>query len=203
MKIFGIGFHRTGTTTLNECLKSLGFSHKGYDLDLLRHVDRGNLTPVRRVADQHECFDDWPWPLIFRRLDAWHPEAKFILTIREDPETWLSSVKRHAKVTGPTESRQIIYGQPRVEGHEDIYLDRYTKHNQAVRQYFADCPDDLLEICWETGSGWQELCDFLNMEVPDRPLPHANESSPLERLTMVHKRWQRLIREKLGMQHLG
>lgn len=199
MKVFGIGFHRTGTTTLNECLKSLGFSHKGYDLDLLRKVDRGELEEVRRVADRYECFDDWPWPLIFRSLDEWYPDAKFILTTRKSPEVWLDSVKRHAKTTGPTESRQIIYGHPRVEGHEDVYLERYRRHNQEVREYFSDRPDDLLEICWETGSDWEDLCTFLDMEVPDRPLPHANKSTLLQHLTMAHKRWQRLIREKLGL----
>jgi len=199
MKVFGIGFHRTGTTTLNRCLKKLGFSHKGYDLDLLRKVNQGDLEPVHRVADQYECFDDWPWPLIFRQLDEWYPDAKFILTVREDPDTWLASVRRHAKVTGPTESRKIIYGQPRVKGHEEIYLKRYNQHNETVRRYFSDRTDDLLEVCWEQGSGWEELCEFLGRDLPNVPLPHANESSPLERLTMAHKRWKRLLREMLGM----
>ena len=153
MKVFGIGYHRTGTTTLNECLKRLGFAHKGYDLELLRAWQRGDLGPIRAAADRHSCFDDWPWPLVFRELDEWYPDAKFVLTVRESPEKWLASVKRHARTTGPTESRTIIYGDPRPDGSEELYLEQYRTHNRAVREHFGDRPEKLLEVCWETGSG--------------------------------------------------
>lgn len=199
MKVFGIGFQRTGTTTLKECLQHLGFSHKGYDPDLLEKVHQGELEDVRRVADQYESFEDWPWPLLFRDLDAWYSEATFILTYRKDPETWLKSVKRHARLTGPTRGRQIVYGHARVEGYEETYLERYTQHNQAVREYFADRPDDLLEVCWETGSGWEDLCNFLDREVPDRPLPHTSRNTFTKWLNQTPKRWKRLFREAVGM----
>lgn len=199
MKVFGIGFPRTGTTTLNRCFKQFGFSHKGYDLDLLRRVHEDDLAPVRAVTEQHDSFDDWPWPLLYRRLDEWYPDAKFILTIRERPDVWLQSMQRHAKLTGPTEARQIVFGNPRVEGQEEMYVDRYTRHNEEVRSYFHDRPDDLLEVCWEAGTGWDELCTFLNVDVPDRPLPHTSRNTVGKWLRYAPDRWERHLRELLGL----
>ena len=37
-------------------------------------------------------------------------------------------------------------------------------------------PDDLLEVCWENGDGWNELATFLGCELPTSPFPHANDS---------------------------
>jgi len=199
MKVVGIGFHRTGTTTLKECLQHLGFAHHGYDLTLLREMEVGNLDPIRTAADQADSFEDWPWPLVFRKLDDWYQDAQFILTVRKDPHTWLKSVKNHAKLTGPTEARRIVYGHPRVTGRESEYLNRYTEHNTTVRKYFADRPGDLLEICWETGSGWDELCSFLGCEVPECPLPHTSRNTFAKWCSYAPKRWTRLAREALDL----
>ena len=34
-------------------------------------------------------------------------------------------------------------------------------------------PERLL--VWEVGEGWGPLCEFLGVDVPDEPLPHAND----------------------------
>ena len=30
-------------------------------------------------------------------------------------------------------------------------------------------------LVWEVGEGWEPLCEFLGVDVPDGPLPHAND----------------------------
>ena len=38
----------------------------------------------------------------------------------------------------------------------------------------ADVPADRL-LVWHVGEGWAPLCEFLEVDVPDEPLPHAND----------------------------
>jgi hypothetical protein len=45
-----------------------------------------------------------------------------------------------------------------------------------VREYFRGRDSDFMEVCWEMGTGWEELCAFLKCDVPGGPVPHANKS---------------------------
>src|SRR5690606_2198995 len=148
---------------------------------------RGELEPVLAFADRYDSFEDWPWPLLYRELDQRYPGSKFILTTRRDAETWLRSLKNHATLTGPTDFRRVAYGHDMPHGHEAEHIERYERHNREVREYFRDRPEDFLEVCWETGSGWKELGAFLGREVPDLPLPHTNRSADKRSRLLWHR----------------
>jgi len=175
MKVFGIGLNKTGTTTLASCLRALGFRHTSCDLDLSRCAHRGDMEPIFERADQYESFEDWPWPLVYKEMDRRYVEAKFILTRRPNPEVWFSSLKRHALRTGPSEYRKIAYGYEMPHGEKDEHVRIYRSHNEGVRHHFQDRTDQLLEVCWEEGDGWEELGGFLDCPVPDADLPHEKE----------------------------
>lgn len=177
IKIFGIGLEKTGTTTLQHCLKYLGYSNEGCGLKLLRQIKEGDFTETFSIVDRYDSFADWPWPLIYQELDKRYPHAKFILTTRKDSSTWLNSLKKFVKQRkGSPESRKLIYGYEMPFGHEQEYIAFYKGHNQQVREYFIARSDDFLEVCWETGSDWRQLCDFLGKEIPDIAFPHANKT---------------------------
>jgi len=108
VKIFGIGLNKTGTTTLGYCFRELGFNHKSYDLKLLKHYHNNNMDPIFKTVNQFDVFEDWPWPLLYKMLDKKYNNARFILTVRKDPETWYGSLRKHADRTGPTHARQIV-----------------------------------------------------------------------------------------------
>lgn len=175
-KVFGIGLNKTGTTTLGLCLQHFGYRHTSSDLELTRLVGRGEVEPVLRYAEGFDSFEDWPWPLIYRQLDERFPGSRFILTVRRNSDVWFRSLKKHALLTGPTEFRKVAYGHAAPDGHEADHIERYESHNDEVRRYFRDRPEDFLEVCWETGSEWEELSRFLGHPVPELPLPHANRS---------------------------
>mgnify|MGYP006424330067 CR=1 FL=1 len=176
MKVFGIGLNKTGTTTLDACLGTLGYDVKGCDLELTRCAVQGSLAPIFRVADRYDGFQDWPWPLVYQELDARYPSSKFILTTRSDSETWFQSLKEHADRKGPTEYRKLVYRHEMPHQKKKHHIEIYERHNQNVRDHFHGREDDLLEVCWEEESGWKELCEFLGHEIPDRSFPHAKES---------------------------
>ena len=178
MKVIGIGLNKTGTTTLGVCLQRLGYRHTSFDLDLLRAVASGDPDPALARLEAHDSAEDWPWPLLFREIDAAFPGSRFVLTLRREGATWHDSLCRHAERTGPAEARRLVYGHEMPHEHEAEDIAYYHAHTQAVRHHFADRPGQLLELCWERGDGWDELCTFLGHPVPDEPLPHVNARPP-------------------------
>ena len=47
-----------------------------------------------------------------------------------------------------------------------------------MRSYFANRPEDLLVLDVTAGDGWEPLCQFLGMPVPERPFPWENRYQP-------------------------
>jgi hypothetical protein len=175
--VFGIGFARTGTTTLAECLRTLGYGHLKYREDLLLQIlCRHRLDEALEVAERNESFSDWPWPLIYRDLDARFPGSKFVLTVRRDPETWVRSYYALADKRPYSFPRKLIFGYPNPRGREAEYVARYERHIAEVRDWFGDDTERLLVACWDTDPSWDDLSRFLGKPTPEVPFPHLNRS---------------------------
>ena len=178
VKVFGIGWAKTGTTTLGRCLEVLGYRHVGQRLDLVPHLERGDFAAIQAVAAEADAFEDWPWLLLFRELDRAFPGSRFVLTTRV-PARWLRSylnMLRHPVFVNDelTHVRRVLYGLPFPDVTAEQLLDRYQRHHDAVFEHFRGRRDDLLVVDWEEGHGWTELCRFLGHEVPDQAFPREN-----------------------------
>ena len=51
-----------------------------------------------------------------------------------------------------------------------------VKHNNEVKAYFKNRPTDLLILNIREGEGWEKLCPFLGVDVPEVPFPHYNKA---------------------------
>lgn len=176
MKVFGIGLNRTGTSTLGAAGEILGLRAKTWDPQLFHEsIIEGRRDSLWRIVDEFDLFNDFPYPLIYRELDARYPGAKFVLTRRASPEAWLSSVKAHSMRMSPSSrTHSVVYGMQYPHGCEELFLDYYARHTEAAREYFTNRPDDYLEICWEKESDLSRLADFLGCEVLRTTIPRAN-----------------------------
>ncbi len=197
-KVFGIGFHKTGTTSLASALTILGYRVTGPNN--VSEPDIGETYPAltRALSEQFDAFQDNPWPLVYREMDAQWPDAKFILTVRA-PAAWIASQTGHfANVSTPM--REHIYGVGRGApiGNEDHYVAVMQAHNAAVRSYFADRPGKLLEMQFSAGDGWQELCGFLGHPVPDMPFPHSNVAGGRKPLARFTTKTKMLVKRLIG-----
>ena len=177
-KVFGIGFHKTGTSSLGTALTLLGYRVAGvqgiWDPNIASKVHEIAFS----VADQFDAFQDNPWPVLYRELDKRYPGSKFILTLRSTQE-WIASVVQHfGSETSPM--REWIYGVGNPLGNESIYVSRYETHNMQVIDYFKERPGSLLQMHITEGDGWRELCPFLELEMPDCEFPDVNKASDLE-----------------------
>lgn len=187
-KVFGIGFHKTGTKSLAAALARMGFSVTGPNNFRDPDIASTYREVTADLSRQYDAFQDNPWPLVYREMDRQWPEARFILTVRDSAQ-WFESQLQHFK-GGSTPMRELVYGpgfgDPR--GHREHYIQRVEMHNLAVRTYFQDRPGKLLEMNIVGGDGWDKLCGFLGVPVPDRPFPHKNHARRRARLARLRAR---------------
>lgn len=175
VKVFGIGFHKTATKSLAMALHRLGYRVTGSNAVNDPDIARKALTMAYSLADEYDAFQDNPWPLLYRQMDARYPGSRFILTTRP-VEKWIASVVRYFGERS-TPMREWIYGAGKGSplGNEDLYVARYEAHNSDVRAYFRHRPADLLEMSITEGDGWEKLCPFLGKPMPTGPFPHENK----------------------------
>lgn len=177
-KVLGVGWAKTGTTSLGVCLKKLGRKHVSRRLDLVDQWSRGDSDQILSLAGKHDSFEDWPWLLLYKEFDHAFPGTKFILTTR-DSSSWIKSYLNQIHQPGHftpemNRLREQLYGLSFSNPDPARLVARYESHNAAVRTYFRNRPHDLLEVDWSKGHGWEEICGFLGERVPSAPFPHAN-----------------------------
>ena len=176
-KIFGIGLSKTGTTSLARALEILGYKTRDY-LGVSRYSS-GDLSSIDLdVIDTNDAFTDTPVPSFYRELDARYPDSRFILTIR-DTDGWLQSCKKQftrklaEKLNNASNQLFMdLYGCTVFD--ERKFRRAYANFTRGVDQYFINRPQDLLIMDIAAGDGWEELCAFLKVPIPDIPFPRAN-----------------------------
>ncbi len=185
-KIFGIGYSKTGTTSLTKALRMLGIDALHFPFHALHHGS-DELTLNHDRLQAREAYTDTPIPRFYKELDERYPGSKFILTVR-DMDSWLRSCDKSHVWPGEFVHDKAIRNQSHVRTllnlHYDLYgavyfqraafRRRHEEHIAEVREYFKDRPDDLitLDICAD--EGWEKLCPFVGKPVPDTPFPKAN-----------------------------
>jgi len=176
-KIFGIGFHKTATTSLGHALTQLGYRTCGVRKGLLPYIKSGDWETIGKLIDRYQAFQDNPWPLIYQELDRRYPGSKFILTTR-DRRAWMGSVMNHFG-SRHTDMREWIYGHGAPDSADPAYLERFLRHNIEVQSYFADRPQDLLVMDIPDGDGWETLALFLGHPIPTEAFPCKNVRRPV------------------------
>ena len=185
-KVFCIGFHKTGTTSLKMALMQLGYRVTGPFARRDRNIGETVEAKARQIIAEYDAFQDNPWPIIYRFLDREYPGSKFILSLRPT-DKWIASVVDHFGSSQPP-MREWIYGPGKGNpvGNEDVYVERYERHNREVLEYFKDRPGDLITFDISAGDGWEKLCGFLGHPVPDAPFPWKNSKQTRQKRVAKH-----------------
>ena len=185
-KVFCIGFHKTGTTSLKMALTELGYRVTGPFGRRDRNIGETVEDQAREIAARFDAFQDNPWPVIYRFLDREYPGSKFILTMRPS-EKWIASVVDHFGKSAPP-MREWIYGpgMGNPTGNESVYIERYERHNREVLDYFKDRPEDFIVFDISAGDGWEKICTFLGHSVPATPFPWKNSKAMREQRAARH-----------------
>ena len=180
-RIFGVGLHKTATTSLHRALEILGYDSAHWKSgNWARTIWKEMTIEGRsRTLEKHYCLSDLPIALLYEKLDKAYPGSKFILTVR-DEQKWLRSVRNHWSYESnefrwewdvypfPNKIHRHLYGQ--TDFNEEVFLNRYRRHNEEVKQYFKGT-NKLLVMDMDSGSGWNDLCSFLGRPIPSVDYP--------------------------------
>ena len=172
-KVFGLGFHKTGTSTLAAALHKLNYKVCGRQNALAKELVDGNIGAFIDLAKKYDAFEDDPWHLLFKEMDEAFPRSQFILTNR-DVDVWYKSCLNHF-YEDTTPIRDFMYGKGSPNNNEEKFKEVYLAHQGKVENYFKDRPNDFLIIDFTKGEGWEKLCPFLGESIPNEPIPHANK----------------------------
>jgi len=204
LRVIGAGKGRTGTVSLKLALERLGFGPCYHMSELMQKPQ--HWPTWERVFDEQpinweDIYKDYlaavdtPTDAFYRDLAAFYPEAKLILTVR-DPESWYRSVSatvwsddvqsrllRSGPAAGVMMKLVAYYarhtglqlGPGKMPTREQAVTD-FVQHNEAVRREFTS--ERLL--VYEANQGWDPLCKFLNVPVPDAPFPHTNTTEEFQ-----------------------
>jgi Sulfotransferase domain len=201
LKVVGAGFGRTGTLSLKIALERIGFGpcyHMTEVFPRPEHVAKWHRLAFEQSMDWDEIFRgfsatvDWPAARWWREIAAHFPDAKVLLSVR-DPEAWYKSVTdtiyQPMKSPAPDGAPELVRLQSEMarkailsETFDNRFEDKahtievFQKHNQAVR----DAIDPARLLVFDVREGWDPLCRFLEVPVPDEPFPRLNDTATFQ-----------------------
>ncbi|MFB0613942.1 sulfotransferase family protein [Aurantiacibacter poecillastricola] len=194
LKIIGAGYGRTGTSSLKIALEQLGFGPCYHMAEILmkpRHIrkwlDASNGNPDwDGILGGYQSVLDFPASTYWRELADYFPDAKVLLSVR-DAESWAHSAsntilsQRMHDLTKGTLFGEMIDKTTRVHfGQEvpDLETLKYAfeKHNKDVQ---AGVRSSRL-LTFDVKEGWNPLCKFLDVPVPETGFPRVNSSEEFD-----------------------
>jgi hypothetical protein len=169
------------------------------DLEQARLWDRAldGEGPWQELFGGYNSTVDWPGGYFYRELIEVYPDAKVLLSVRE-PEAWERSMRqtvwavRHGESLIRLLSSAQAHVNPQWKGFLDMIdrliwegkgtfasghaepqqlIDAMSRHNDEVKR---NVPSERL-LVWSVAEGWEPLCDFLELPVPEESFPHVND----------------------------
>lgn len=191
LKIIGAGFGRTGTYSLKAALEHLGIGPCHHMSEVINDPEQIEAwSEVAKGSPNYEgIFSgfrsavDFPTSAYWQDLLAAMPDAKVILSHR-DAEDWYGSFSQTIlplildKEAWPKNAvpwfemiEKVIIGKA-LGGRTDRagILEAYRANEAAARHLEAQGK----ALVFSVRDGWEPLCRFLGVDVPDAPFPKTN-----------------------------
>jgi hypothetical protein len=193
LKVIGSGLGRTGTMSLKLALERIGLGPCHHMVEVFMHPDSVPLWVAAgqgnpdwdTIFDGYQSMVDYPGCKFWRELMDYYPDAKVIHTVR-DPERWFESTQAtifapgSGAVTPPPPMKpffEMVTGDFEGRLHDrDYMVERFKRHTEEI---VSTVPKDRL-LVYEAGQGWEPLCAFLGVSVPDTPYPRENSRADFQ-----------------------
>jgi hypothetical protein len=193
LKVIGSGLGRTGTLSTKLALEQLGFGPCHHMVEVFMHpesvplwVAAGEGNPDwDAIFGGYQSMVDHPGCAYWRQLMEHYPDAKVLHTVR-DPDKWFDSTQ--ATIFGPgrpvppegTPMRAFfdqLYAWYGGDMHDRAFMTGFfRRHTEAV---IAGVPKERL-LVFDVAQGWEPLCAFLGVPVPDTPYPRENSKEQFQ-----------------------
>ena len=194
LEVIAAGLGRNATFSMKFALEKLGFgpchhmsevfANGRQQVPLWIAASQGNPDWDAIFAGFRSC-SDYPSASYWRELADHYPDAKVVLTTR-NPDSWFDSVSETIFSPRMLDSLKgspvevmlngVIFDHFDRDITDRAYMtDWYVKRNREVVDTLP--PERLLQF--HPKMGWQPLCDFLGVAVPDVPFPRVNSRDEL------------------------
>jgi len=194
LRVIGAGLGRTATFSVKFALEHLGLGPCYHMSEVFAGARRNVplwLDVVNGRPDWDAIFDgyqsatDYPACSYWRELADYYPDGKVVLTVR-DAASWFDSASEtifsdqmHGSLAGsPLEAmmKGTVFNAfgDRVKDR-GFMTDWFERRNQQVIDALP--PERLL--VYSPRQGWEPLCSFLGVPVPDEPFPRINSRDEL------------------------
>jgi hypothetical protein len=196
-KVFGIGLPKTRLTSLLAAMDSFGYRTRGRSHTLSELFYQGRYEEILEVYDDFDFIIDQPTCFMYKlAFERYGKKAKYILSLRSNPQVWFESLKRHQRYAHPVKNKHRRWlGRYYLHGFDAEHIAYYEAHSNEVVRFFKEknALDCLLVICVEESGSFQRLIDFLDIETDMREFPHENKS--VTRTPTLSNRFKRRYNE--------
>ena len=227
MKLIGAGLPRTATTTQMIALEMLGlpcYHMRDMMMDLETSVPQWRQAlegngPWDDIFEGKESTVDFPASYFWRELIDVYPDAKVLLSVRSG-ESWVDSMQNTiAQIWfGDSLMHHLAQAQYQIDplyaGWLDVLYDMWSKRGMLVntggdgammasqmeewnQEVIDTVPAERL-LVWNPKEGWDPLCEFLEVPVPEQPLPHVNDTENFQKalimgpaINAINQWWER------------
>lgn len=212
--MLAVGISRSGTDSLREALNLLGFDHTHHGFNTIlppssleaiyrllqkKYTTSPNARETRKLTA--EDFDtillnsvgvsDLFAAEFAPELIEAYPNAKVILNVRRDLDSWHQSMQN---TMGYFDRNPVDWDWCKSWFNAELFWIRQTMSRTMMPRFFRGSfqsngkwvyeqhvamikglglPDDRL-LQWSVEDGWEPLCRFLNKPVPDLRFPNGN-----------------------------
>lgn len=163
-----------------------------------KELEAKGTTNFDQLFDGFQATVDFPGYPYYKILMHKYPDAKMILTTR-DVDKWYESTLKTVWKAGPQTilakivllSKMIFNETLRdtflcIKFMRKTYLNKqfngdFASSDHAKKVFFSHIDDvkknvpEKQLLIYEVADGWQPLCDFLGVDVPNEPFPHLNK----------------------------
>jgi hypothetical protein len=182
----------------NPCYHMTELFARPGDFAFWEAAAQGEAVNWHDIFDTYQATVDWPGCTFYKDLMQVYPDARVLLTTR-DPESWYESARStiyqvSRMINGSPFTRLLILAVralgingPRVGGLANTLVWDKTFHgkfadkayaievfNQHIEEVKSYVPADKL-LVYQVKEGWEPLCTFLGVAVPDKPFPRLND----------------------------
>lgn len=198
LRLIGAGFGRMGTRATKDALELLGYGPCHHMAEVFVHNEtvpqwQAAIENPPTTAEgwapllgEYAACVDWPCCYFWKELNQAFPDAKVLLSTR-DPEKWWASINktifeifRQGEVpedeTGMRNAHRAMARDMIADRTFGDFEDKarvlsvLKAHEEEVRDTIS--ADRLL--VWSVTEGWDPLCAFLEVPVPETPFPNRN-----------------------------